>query len=164
MRRLLSITALGMASLLSLSLHAQMRGSMGGRGSGGSPRASSGFSSGPRVSPGFRSGPGFSPGFRSGAPGGPRAFAPAPRPGGQRFFSPARTSVGVRSFAPSHRGFSRFPDRRFGVRRFHNRFHERFFFSYCFDCFSPFFSPFFFLTWVLFGSAVYPGFRRRHYM
>ena len=146
MQRFLSITALGMASLLSISLHAQMRGSMGGRGFGGSPRGSSGFrSSAPGGSSGFRSGPGFGPGFRSGAPGGARTFAPIARPGGgPRAFAPApvRSSVAFHSFGPSHRVFSRFPDGRFGFHRFHHRFfRDRFFFSDCFGCFSPFFSP-----------------------
>jgi len=169
MQRFLSITALGIALLLSLPLHAQMRGSMGGRGFGGSPRGSSGFrSSSPGRGSGFRSGPGFSPGFRSGVPGGARSFAPVARPGGARGFAPApvRGSVAFRSFAPSGRVFSRFPDGRFGFRRFHNGFffrdrffRDRFFFPGCFGCFSPFF----FGGGLFLGDPFYPAFPGDYY-
>jgi hypothetical protein len=171
MKRFLPSTALAIACLLSISLHGQMRGSMGGgRGFGGSPRGSSGFrSGGPGFSPGFRSGgPRFSPGFRSGAPGGVRTFAPAARPGGgPRGFAPgpARSSVGFHSFARGGRVFSRFPDGRFGFRRFHNRFffRDRFFFPDCFGCFSPFFSPFFFGGGLFFGDPFFPAFGGDYY-
>jgi hypothetical protein len=155
MKRFFPITALAMVFLLSISLHGQMRGSMGGRGFGGSPRGSSGFRSGA---------PGFSSGFRSGAPGGVRTFAPAARPGGgPRGFAPGpvRTSAGVRTFASPRHVFAPFPGGPFGFRRFHNRFfffHDRFFFPDCFDCFPPFFSPFFFSTPIFIGSPFFPAF------
>jgi hypothetical protein len=148
MKRFPPITALAMVSLLSISLHGQMRGSMGGRGFGGSPRVSSGF--------------------RSAAPGGVRTFAPAARPGGgPRFFAPApvRTNVGVRTFASPRHVFAPFPGRPFGFRRFHNRFffRDRFFFPDCFGCFSPFFSPFFFSGGLFFGDPFFPAFGGDYY-
>lgn len=163
MSRLTSITALGMALLASLSLQAQMRGSMGGgRGFGGGARVSSGFRS---SAPGPR---GFAPGGpRVFAPGGPRVFAPGgPRvfaPRGPRAFAPAprtfgnrtvvRGGFGMRTFSPAHvftpfpAGFHHFrhrfffdsfffPDNFFFSDRF---FFDRFFFPGCFGCVSPFF-------------------------
>ncbi len=151
MKRLTSITALGMALLASLSLQAQMRGSMGGgRGFGGGARVSSGFRSGAPGGPrGFAPGGPrvFAPrGPRAFAPAGPRVFAPAPRTFGNRTF--VSGGFGARTFSPAHVFFTPFPD---GFHRFHHRFFfdsfffsdrfffDRFFFPGCFGCVSPFF-------------------------
>jgi hypothetical protein len=170
MRRLLSLTALGLASLLPLTLHAQ-RG-MGGRGfGGGSGRASSGFRSSAPAGP-----RGFSGGMRgfSGSPrgfsGGPRGFAPAPggfnsRPfaPGSRRFAPARSNVAFHTFSPGRRTF--FPGRTAGFNRFHHRFHngfffrDRFFTRGCFGCFSPFF----FDSGFFLGAPYYSGFSPDYY-
>jgi hypothetical protein len=164
MRRLNSI-ALGMALLASLSLHAQMRGSMGGgRSFSGGQHSSSGFrSSGPSRSfagpgRGFASGPrGFAP--------GPRSFGSAPRSFAPRTFAPRTFSstATTRNFSPVRRSFVTFPGRGPGFHRFHHRFffRDRFFFRGCFGCFSPFFfsSGFFFGDPFLFDPfyAGYPG-------
>lgn len=171
MRRLNSI-ALGLALLASFSLHAQMRGSMGGgRSFSGGSHTSSGFrSSGPSRSfagpaRGFTSGPrAFAPAPRSFGTA-PRTFAPrtsAPRTFASRSFAP-RTFSTARSFSPVRRSFVTFPGRGPGFHRFHHRFfHDRFFFRGCFGCFSPFFfnSGFFFGDPFLFDPfyAGYPGY------
>ena len=155
MRRLTTITALGTALLVSLSLQAQMRGSMGGRSSGGS-RASSGFRSSAPSGRSF-SGPsrGFSGPARGFAPGSARGFAPAPRSFAPRTFAPAGTRVGVRTFSPARRSFAPFPGRSTGFHRFHNRFffRDRFFLRGCFGCFSPFF-----FGGGFFGDPFFTGF------
>ena len=146
MRRLTSITALGMALLASLSLQAQMRGSMGGRSFGGGARGSSGFhSSAPSGATGF-AGParGFAGPSRGFASGPVRSFGPTPRSFAPRTFAPrtfAPAGRTVRTFSPARRTFVRFPGRPIGFHRFHNRFffRDRFFFRGCFGCFSPFF-------------------------
>ncbi|MGC2695335.1 MAG: hypothetical protein WA738_06035 [Candidatus Angelobacter sp.] len=133
MKRLLPITAIALAFLVPLSLHAQ-RGGMGGRSGGGSPHVSSGFRSG--GSGGMRS-------FAPARPSSPGMFSSAPRrfssgPSGPRTFA-LRSGVVTRGFSPVRRSF--FPDRRFGFHRFHDRFFFRnsFFFPGCFGCASPFF-------------------------
>src|SRR5579859_2925012 len=165
MRRLNSI-AIGTALLASLSLQAQMRGSMGGGRS---------FSSGTHSSSGFRSsaptrsfaGPsrGFASGPRVFAPG-PRSFGSAPRSFAPRTFSSRsfapRTFSSTHSFSPVRRSFVSF-GRGTGFHHFHHRFfHDRFFFRGCFGCFSPFFfsSGFFFGDPFLFDLfyAGYPGY------
>ena len=155
--------ALGMALLASLSLHAQMRGSMGGgRSFSGDSHSSSGFrSSAPNRS---FAGPsrGFASGPRTFAPGA-RSFGSAPRTFAPRSFAPRtsapRTSSTARSFSPVRRSFVTFR-RGPGFHRFHNRFFfDRFFFPGCFGCFSPFFfsSGFFFGDPFLF-DPFYPGY------
>lgn len=127
MKRLLSVAVVGIAALLPLTSHAQMRG-MGGRGSAGFSRSSSGFRSS-----GFRSS-----GFRSS--------------GTVRTFAPSR-GVAVRGFAPSRRVFV--SNRSFAFRRFPNR---RFFFGRgCFGCRFPFFGSSFALGLGFgFGYPYYP--------
>src|SRR5882724_4463533 len=109
MKRFLSVAVVGMAALLPLTSHAQMRG-MGGRGSAGFSRSSSGFRSS-----GFRSG---GTGFRSS--------------GTVRTFAPSRT-VAVRSFGSS-RGV--FVNRSVGFRPFRRPFG---FSRGCFGCRTRFF-------------------------
>ena len=162
MRRLTSITALGMALFVSLSLQAQ-RGGMGGGGRsfGGGARVSSGFrSSAPSAPRGFApSGPrGFVPGGpRVFAPGGFRSFGPAPRSFRSRSF--VSGGFGVRTFSPARRGFRQFPNRFIGFR---HRFRDRFFFPGCFGCVSPFFfgGGLFFDPFV---SPFYTGFGPDYY-
>src|SRR6266704_206550 len=115
MKRFLSVAVVGMAALLPLTSHAQMRG-MGGRGSAGFSRSSSGFRSSGFRSSGFRSG---GVGFRSS--------------GTVRTFAPSRT-VATRSFASSRRVFV---GRSFGFRPFRRPFG---FNRGCFGCRSPFFA------------------------
>src|SRR5215470_1358293 len=168
MRRFVTITALGTALLVSLSLQAQ-RGSMGGRSFGGGGRGSAGFHSAP--SRGF-SGParGFAGPARGFAPGPARGFAPAPRSFGSaprsfapRTFAPTGRVAEARTFSPVRRSFAPFPNGRFGFNRFH-RFHNGFFFRDrffrgCFGCFSPFFfSSGFFFGDPFFGDPFYAGY------
>ena len=161
MRRFLTVTALGTALLVSLSLEAQ-RGGMGGRGFGGAGRSSSGFHSAPTRS---FSGParGFAGPSRSFAPGPARGFGSAPRSFAPRTFAPTGRVAGARSFSPVRRSFAPFPNGRFGFNRFH-RFHNRFFFRDrffrgCFGCFSPFFfSSGFFFGDPFFADPFYTGY------
>lgn len=119
MSRLLSIAILGAATLLPLSLHAQMR-SMGG-----GPRVSSG---GFRVSPGVRTAPSVP--MRSGF-GGPTVFRGQPGFRGQ-------TGFGVRPAMPSnHVFFGGANGSRFRARHVFFHHHHRFF-NDCFGAFSPF--------------------------
>src|SRR5438105_1953866 len=126
MKRFLSVAVVGMAALLPLASHAQMRG-MGGRGSAGFSRSSSGFRSS-----GFRSG---GVGFRSS--------------GTVRTFAPSRT-VTVRSFAPSRRVFV---GRSFGFRPFRRPFG---FNRGCFGCRFPFFASSFGFGFGLGYGPYYP--------
>src|SRR5262245_55963320 len=103
MNRLLAAAWVGMFSIASLNMHAQMRGGMGGGG-----RASGGMSA-PRGSMGSVGGP------RGGAGFGPRVVAPAqvgsPMRGGApvRVISPGRTGapVGVNRFVGAPVGVNR---------------------------------------------------------
>lgn len=143
MRRLLSIAVVGVAALLPLSAHAQMRG-----GTFRGPVA-------PRMSSGFRSAQ--AGGIRTFAPAQGRVFmgSPVRRPGRvfmNRPFAPSGRMVRNR-FAPSGRRFTINPffhscggffpcNNRFGFR---HRFHKRFFFG------TGFFPGSFF------GASFFPG-------
>ena len=172
MRRLTSITVIGLACLLSLPVYAQ-RGMGGGRSMGGGGfRGSGGFhSSAPMGSRGFAPSRSFAPrgtfAPRSFAPRSfaPRTFAPrtfAPRPFAPRTFAPSGAHVFAHTsgrFAPvpgRTNGFVRFRNGFFFNNRFNNNrffFHHRFFSRGCFGCFSPFF----FDSGFFFGSPFFGG-------
>ncbi len=139
MKHLLSVAVVGIAALLPLTSHAQMRG-MGGRGSAGFSRSSSGFRS---SSSGFRSSGFRSSGFRSS--------------GTVRTFAPSRT-VAVRTFAPRNRVF--IGGRTVAFRSFPNR---RFFGRGCFGCRFPFFGTGFALGFGLGYGPYYPYYPYPYY-